>query len=42
MEIIGFNHSELKKIPRYTCGIYSIHNILTEDCKKEGGWSVWN
>lgn len=28
---IGFNHKELKKIPRYTCGIYSIHNILTND-----------
>ena len=31
MEIVGFNHRELKKIPRYTCGIYSIHNILTND-----------
>lgn len=31
MEVFGFNYKELKNIPRYTCGIYSIHNILTND-----------
>lgn len=31
MTTLDFNHKAIKNIPRYTCGIYSIHNKLTND-----------
>lgn len=31
MTTLDFNHKAIKNTPRYTCGIYSIHNKLTND-----------